>query len=55
MFAKWIVLIGLGAVLSACAYAPAPQAAAEPWNGGIWNSVLGYHGPGNGMVSGGPN
>jgi len=23
----------------------------EPWNGGIWNSVLGYEGPTNTLVA----
>jgi hypothetical protein len=57
MFAKWIALMGLAALLSACAHAPAQsQASAEPWNGGIWNSVLGYHGPANVMtLAGGPS
>jgi hypothetical protein len=54
MFAKWIALMGLAALLSACAHAPGSQASAEPWNGGIWNSVLGYHGPANAMIDGGP-
>jgi hypothetical protein len=55
MFAKWIALLGLAAALTGCAHAPAPQTAnAEPWNGGLWNSVLGYHGPANEMLVGGP-
>jgi hypothetical protein len=55
MFAKWIVLLGLAAALSACANAPGTRSAsAEPWNGGVWNSVLGYHGPNNVIVSGAP-
>jgi hypothetical protein len=52
MFKKWIALVGLIALLGACAH-PAGQAP-EPWNGGIWNSVLGYHGPASAMVVGGP-
>jgi hypothetical protein len=35
-------------MLAACANAPSREARAqEPWNGGIWNSVLGYSGPAN--------
>lgn len=48
--AKWIAIVGLAATLAACSHAPAQsqaQAEATPWNGGIWNSVLGYHGPDN--------
>ncbi len=47
--AKWIAIVGLVATLAACSHGPAqPEAAA--WNGGIWNSVLGYHGPDNARV-----
>lgn len=56
MLKKWITLLGAAALLSACAQAPAGrQAAAQPWNGGTWNSVLGYVGPANAMVAGGPS
>lgn len=56
MLMRWIALLGAGFVLSACAHAPAAQHAnAQPWNGGTWNSVLGYVGPANAMVTGGPS
>lgn len=48
---KWIALLGMVVLLSACA-APATQSAQrQPWNGGIWNSALGYVGPANVMVT----
>lgn len=53
LMVKWIAIVGLAATLAACSHAPAQsQAGAEttPWNGGIWNSVLGYHGPDNARV-----
>lgn len=52
---KWIALLGLAALLSACSHAPRLQANPEPWNGGIWNSVLGYHGPASAMVVNSPS
>jgi hypothetical protein len=55
MIVKWIALLGLAALLSACANTPTTTSQApQPWNGGIWNSVLGYHGPGSAMLVGGP-
>ena len=53
MHRKWIALLALSAVLAGCATAPGPVAnkEPEPWNGGIWNSVLGYVGPNNVMVT----
>ncbi len=45
MFKPWIAVLALAAVLSACAEAPGQER--EPWNGGVWNSVLGYVGPYN--------
>lgn len=56
---RWIALLSLAGALAACAHAPAPQAAQVAgddvaWNGGIWNSVLGYVGPASSMVEGGP-
>ena len=51
MRSKWIALIALAALLSACAAAPTEVGASQPWNGGIWNSVLGYIGPNNVMVT----
>ena len=41
----WIALVGIAALLAGCAQ-PIGQAP-EPWNGGTWNSVLGYVGPYN--------
>lgn len=55
MRSKWIALSGVVALLAACAHPAGPQQAKEPWNGGTWNSVLGYHGPANAMVAGGPS
>jgi hypothetical protein len=58
---RWIALLSLAGTLAACAHAPAPapqlaQASWDEvaWNGGIWNSVLGYVGPASSMVDGGP-
>jgi hypothetical protein len=51
MSSKWIVLLALSAALAGCATAPGPVAQKQPWNGGIWNSVLGYVGPNNVMVT----
>lgn len=53
MRSKWIALAALAALLSACAAAPTQVVSKEPqpWNGGIWNSVLGYVGPNNVMVT----
>ena len=56
MSTRWIALLGMAALLTACAQGPAdPQANARPWNDGTWNSVLGYYGPANGMIIGGPS
>lgn len=55
MLMRWIALLGLVCTLAACAHAPGEMRAdAQPWNGGIWNSVLGYHGPANETIVGGP-
>ncbi len=56
MMTRWIAILIASASLAACASSPPSQGAAneQVWNGGIWNSVLGYHGPANGTVSGGP-
>jgi starvation-inducible outer membrane lipoprotein len=53
MRSKWIALAALAALLSACAASPTQVGSKEPqpWNGGIWNSVLGYVGPNNVMVT----
>jgi starvation-inducible outer membrane lipoprotein len=53
MRSKWIALLALSAALAACATAPetVAQKQPQPWNGGIWNSVLGYVGPNNVMVT----
>jgi hypothetical protein len=56
MIRKWIAVLGMAAMLGACSHAPVTQQTAQvaeaqhPWNGGVWNSVLGYHGPDNLMV-----
>jgi hypothetical protein len=53
---RWIALLAAAAVVSACAHAPGgAQASTQPWNGGTWNSVLGYVGPASAMVTGGPS
>jgi hypothetical protein len=50
MITRWIVLLGLAALLAACASPRGgEQQVTEPWNGGVWNSVLGYVGPYNQM------
>jgi hypothetical protein len=54
MAGKWIVLLATAALLSACASAPDQGAQRQAWNGGIWNSVLGYVGPANMVIVGGP-
>jgi hypothetical protein len=56
MLTKLMAAIGLAAMLAACSHVPPTTrtASLEPWNGGIWNSVLGYHGPANSTVDGGP-
>lgn len=51
MLKKCIALAGLAALLAACSSTPAPVAQSQPWNGGTWNSVLGYHGPTNAMAA----
>lgn len=51
MRCKWIVVAAAAALLTACAAPPERTAQREPWNGGVWNSVLGYVGPANVMVT----
>jgi hypothetical protein len=53
---KWIAMLGLAAMLAACSHGPVqPQAGqGQDWNGGTWNSVLGYHGPANARVVNAP-
>lgn len=49
--------LGLAAALAGCAGPATTEVAATatPWNGGTWNSVLGYHGPTNARdMAGGP-
>jgi hypothetical protein len=48
------IALALAAVLSGCANTHATNKSAH-WNDGVWNSVLGYHGPANTMAdAGGP-
>jgi hypothetical protein len=51
MRCKWIVIAAAAALLAACATPPGQVAQKQPWNGGVWNSVLGYVGPANVMVT----
>jgi len=54
---RWIALLGCAAILAACSNLPPTHATAadHQWNGGVWNSVLGYIGPANAVVAGGPS
>ena len=48
------IALALAALLSGCASTTTTHEHAR-WNGGVWNSVLGYHGPANTMAdAGGP-
>jgi hypothetical protein len=52
-----LIALALAALLSGCANTPARTATPRSahWNDGVWNSVLGYHGPANTMAdAGGP-
>lgn len=51
MSTRWMAVLGLVTLLCACATPPGEQRA-QPWNGGTWNSVLGYVGPYNLMNDG---
>lgn len=55
MITRWIALLGLAAALGGCAAVPSAPLQPEAWNGGVWNSMLGYHGPSNANVMGGPS
>ena len=57
MSTRWIALLAVALALAGCAATPQLQktAADSDWNGGIWNSVLGYVGPANAVVVGGPS
>ena len=54
---RWIALLAVAFALGGCAGTPQLQqtTADAQWNGGIWNSVLGYVGPANAVVAGGPS
>lgn len=52
---RWIALLACVAALAACANTPSDPSAPRAWNGGIWNSTLGYIGPANTVVVGGPS
>lgn len=53
---KWIALActWLALALAGCGSAPSSPGNAGVWNGGVWNSMLGYHGPSNVVVAGAP-
>lgn len=55
MIVRWIALLGTAALLAACSAPPTQATHREEWNGGVWNSVLGYVGPDNARVTGGPS
>lgn len=56
MSIRCLTVLAVVAALAGCGSAPVlHMQAGEPWNGGIWNSVLGYHGPANATVMGGPS
>ena len=54
---RWIALLAVALAVVGCAGTPPVHTAAadSQWNGGTWNSVLGYHGPANAVVVGGPS
>lgn len=51
---RFLAALALAAALAGCA--SQPSASDTAWNGGTWNSMLGFHGPTNSMSSevGGP-
>lgn len=52
---RWITLLGVVAALAGCGNLPPAHSTDHArWDGGIWNSVLGYHGPANATIDGGP-
>lgn len=57
MIRRLFALACMAATLAACSGAPVHNAPVRgPWNGGVWNSVMGYHGPDNSMgTADGPN
>jgi hypothetical protein len=55
MIVRWITLLGAAALLAACSAPPTYSTAHQEWDGGVWNSVLGYVGPDNVRVTGGPS
>lgn len=55
---RLLALAAIAAVLTGCAGVPptTTTASQERWDGGVWNSVLGYQGPANLMSgAGGPS
>ena len=57
---KWIAIASACAALAAvagCGATPPVHAGMDGgrWDGGVWNSVLGYHGPSNATIAGGPS
>jgi hypothetical protein len=55
MIVRWIALLGAATLLAACSAPPTYATDHAEWNGGVWNSVLGYVGPDNARVTGGPS
>ena len=55
MIVRWITLLGAAALLAACSAPPTFATNHQEWDGGVWNSVLGYVGPDNVRVTGGPS
>jgi hypothetical protein len=54
MKTRLFALACIAALLSGCA--GAPMRGTSQWNDGLWNSVMGYHGPANSMgMADGPN